>query len=447
LACASGHAGDWTLTNNISLSADFSDNLDLSSDGDAGVRLRARPRIDLEGEGGRVSGGLSYAPNLYTEFGGNRPQDGINHYLDADFNSELVRNTLFFDARASAGITTTTTANSVGPGDIEYSNDASQVFTLALSPYTQHRLGSSATLLVRLDADWVEGDGSGNIDSFGLAGEARLSSGSRFARAPWSAYARRHELRYDSGTDQRDTVGGSLGYRIDRQWRLDGNLGYEQNKIRTARAETDGMFYSGTVFWTPTPRTELTAELGERYFGPFWNVEGSHKSRRTTLNLAFAREVSNTRADILDNDFVSPLAGPSTQILPVDFVDEDYLTTRLSFDVQGNGRRTNVGAGISWEERSYEVTLKEQQIFRVTADASRRLGSNLNGNLRFSWEDIEDSTTDDSQNYALSLGVSRTLGRESSVGVDVSRRERFSDNSAREYTEHRLSITLSVPMF
>ena len=80
-------AGDWTLSNSISLQSIFSDNINQAQNGDAGMLLNASPRIDLSGAGRRVRGDLSYAPYLFASFGGNDQNNGINNYLDADFNS------------------------------------------------------------------------------------------------------------------------------------------------------------------------------------------------------------------------------------------------------------------------------------------------------------------------------------------------------------------------
>lgn len=446
-------AGDWTLSNSISLQTVFTDNVALREDADTGVILDVAPRLDLVGKGGRVSGNLAYAPAVYARFGGDTDDQGINHFLNAAFAAELVRDTLFLDTKASAGLTTVDASTNLGPDARDYRDESSQVYTFSISPYSQHRFGSQASLLARLTADRVGNSGGGaggSIDSTGLGAELRLSSGARFARLPWSISATRRENRYDDRTDQRDAINGSLGYRINRLWRVDGSVGYESNDVVTQRQDTDGLVYSGTVFWTPTPRTNVQAQVGQRYFGTFWNVQADHRSRRTSIGFSMSRDVSNTRSLVIDEAFLQDLADAGIilppGIVPVTLRNEDFLTDRASLDLKVTGRRTNIGLVLSWDDRTYELSGDDEQVARATLSASRRITPQLSATLRTTYRDVQNSATNDSEYIDYGLGLSRRLGRESTLAFDLSRRERFSD-TAEEYTEHRLSITLTMPMF
>ena len=441
LVSMSAQAGDWTLTNSLSLQSIFSDNINQAANGKAGVLLTASPHVDLKGTGRRVSGNLSYAPSLFADLGGNARSNGINHYLNAAFNSELLRNELFLDTRASAGLITTNTAANYGQDALNYRDNASQVYTFSLSPYAQHRFGSAANLLFRLNGDRVQSDTSGSqLNSTALNGLLQLSSGTRFTRFPWSVSARRQETRYDVRTDQRDSLNASLGYRIDRRWRVDGNIGHQANRIVTSRTESGGMDYSGTVYWTPSPRTDIEAQLGQRYFGTFWKVRGSHQSRRTNLTLDISRDISNARTLALNQDFLNQ------GIAVIEPLNEDFLSTQVGLNATVSGRRTDVSMGIRWDDRRYEVTPDETQVLSLSLDANRRMTPSLSGNVHMSWQGVQASASDDSQYLDFGVGVSRTLGRYSHVGINLSHGQRTSKTAA-EFTENRIGLTLTTRMF
>jgi len=438
---ASVQAGEWRLDNSISLRTVFSDNINLRAHAEAGSRLELRPRLALSGEGRRVNGKLEYAPAAFLQFGANDGNDGINHQLNAVFGSELVRNRLFLDSRATAGLVTTSVAANNGADALNYRDNASQVYTLSLSPYARQHFGSFADLLLRLDADRVESESStSQINSTSLDGQLQLSSGRRFARFPWSLSASRRQTRYDVRTDQRDDLNASLGYRIDRRWRVDGNIGYQDNRILTSRSRSGGMSYSGTLFWTPSPRTQLEAQYGRRYFGTFWSVSGSHHSRRTTINLSMNRDISNARSLAFNQDFLSQ------GVVVVDQVNEDYLSTRVALDVAVSGRRTDLSLRAGWDDRSYEISANDSRVLSLTLGGSRRLTPRVSGNLHVTVQDVQASQSNDSLYTEISVGLSRSLGRYSHIRADLSRRQRSSD-TAEEYTENRLGLTLSTRMF
>lgn len=453
-------AGDWQLSNSLSLNTYASDNLRQRQDGEAGVAIDVRPTVSLRGTGRRVQGAITYTPSLYTSAGDDAPPSRLSHYLNALFNTELVRDSVFLDTAANAGLVTTGTF--AGSGDSEFANrdESRQAFGFSLSPYTRHRFGSYAELSFRLGLDVVRSESDTSvIDSTGRSGSVILSSGRRFARFPWSLAVSRDETSYDSRTDVRDTVDGSLGYRIDRKWRVDGRLGYESLDVASGRSSTSGATYSATVFWTPNPRNRAELEVGHRYYGTLVRGRAEHRSRRTVLSVDVRREVTNARSQFLRAFTLGDLAASAgldladgqnpgsilgIQVLPL---DEDFVNTQLTGRVAVSGRRTRVSLTGDWSDRKYEISPREDRVVGLTLTGSRSIGGRINTNATLSWQDVQSNLSGDSQYWRISAGASRPLGRHTRIALDLSRQQRTSDGSISEFTEHRVGVNLITRMF
>jgi len=466
-------AGDWTVTNSLNLSSYYSDNLGQRADANAGMVVNASPQLALHGNGRRIKGALSYAPTLFTAFGDDPPDSGINHFLAAHFNSTLVRNTLFLDSTASAGLVTVNSAAGSDTASLSNTDDTSQTYSLSLSPYTRHRLGSYAELSFRLGLNAVRAESeASSLNSTGRSASASVSSGPRFARFPWSLSMRHNEVSFDDRTDTTDNLISSLGYRIDRRWRVDGKLGYQKSELATSRSDTSGMTYSAALYWTPNPRTRADAEFGRQYFGDFWRVHGEHGSRRTLLTLDLRREITNARNLLLREYTIEEAAMSSNERLVLDAasaealanilgldpdliriydnvpIDEDYLSTLVSVGIRLTGKRTTVTAKANWNERSYEISSDTEEIMGLSIRGERHLGGRINAHASVSWQDVDSSISGTSQYWQLGIGASRSLGRHSRVSLDLSRQQRTSDGgSAAEFTEHRIGLTLTTRMF
>lgn len=461
LLAAHAQAGDWKVTNSLQLSTFVSDNLSHRSDGNAGAGLTVQPRIGLRGSGRRISGGLAYAPTLVGYVGEDPPQDRLSHLLNAAFHSELVRQTLFVDASASASLVNTSGLASGSDPATTVGDEGRQTYTLSVSPYSRHRFGSYATLTLRAGLNTVRAESeASDLDSTGRSLSAVLGSGARFTRLPWSLLASHSETEYSDASQSSQVLRGSLGYRFNRQWRLDGSLGYEEQDVFTTRGDTSGMTYSGTVRWTPNPRTNAEFELGQRYFGTFWRGRAQHRSRRSLFTMDVAREVTNVRSILtrpLTEDEIDQIAELNDlndaqrellrQFGVAELLNEDFLSTRVAASLQLTGRRTSVSLRSDWSRREYEVTPREDTTLGLAVSATRQLSAGMSASAGATWQSVDSSAGIDSEYTNLSLGVSRTLGRYSRVGVNLSRQERTTSGGGDGFVEHRAGVTFSTRMF
>lgn len=453
-------AGDWTVSNNISMSSYLTDNLYQEQDGSSGMVVRVTPRIGLVGEGARVSGQLFYAPTVYAAYGEGTADTSLSHTLDARFRSILVKDNLFLDSAATARMLDTSATAQGDPTDYGNQNNTSQTYSFSVSPYTQTRFGSYASLITRVGFNTVQGEsGASQVNSNEVSASVLLVNGARFTRLPWSMGASHRETSYEERTDTQDSVNATLGYRFDRTWRVDGQIGYQNYDVSTTRASTSGATYSGTVYWTPNPRLALEAQAGYRYYGNFWHVTLKHSLRRVRWQLESGREITNIRSAVLRPYTLGDLARDSGEVVPDgldpdlviltlrDSIDEDYLNTTFGGRVTIIGNRTTVSGTARISDRKYEVSGREQQITTFTLSGSRRMGGGISANVGFSWQDDQSETFGDSRYLRFTLGASRSLGRYTTLGVDVSRVQRTGDPGTDPFTEHRIGLVLTTRMF
>ncbi len=452
-------AGDWETSNSIRLKTYLTDNVSQRENGSSGAVVSVTPRIGLIGRGARLNGQLSYAPVLHTAFGSDAPGGGINQTLRADLNSTLIKHRLFMDAAASARMVDTSGVANGDGGDIANDRNTRQTYGFSLSPYAQHRFGRDAILLGRVGVDTVQGaSGAGAINSTAYSASVTLASGNSFGRLPWSLGASHRATSYDTRDDRRDRVDATLGYRLDRSWRVGGQIGYQNYDVSTSRSSTSGATYAGTLYWTPNPRLSVEAEAGRQYFGTFWRIEVRHQLKRVSWSLDTRREITNTRSAVLLNyttaDFADVLTPEQLAQLDPDqiialngTVAEDYLNTSVGGRLSLNGNRTTVTLTGRLQQRDYEITRRVQDITTVRLLVRRQMGGGITGNASLSYQDIQSDLSGDSEYLRYSLGASKSLGRNTRLALDLSRVERTGDNAAVDFTEHRIGLVLTTRMF
>lgn len=448
--------GDWKLTDRFNTSVVLSDNIDRNDRKDAGTSLNIRPNLMLVGQGGRVSGAVAYSPSLSVRLGG-EASSGLSHFLNATVASELYENTLFVNARASAGLTSRSGTSTVGLDGVSHSSsssDSSQTFTFAVSPELRNRFGTFADSRLRLNADTVQNSESSS-DSNGYGLSYTLNSGRQFPGLPWTLLFDYDQTEHRDRTDERMQALGQYDFRVNNTWLFRANAGAEKNNVTTTRSDTDGFIWGLGSTWTPSGRTNLTVDYSQRYSGANWSAQFSHVTRRTRITGAYTRTVSNARQDQLDSTF-DPIPGlddtpfisiPGTDDLittipTVSGIDDtnDYLLDRLSFGLDLTGLRSSVSGQFVWSKRDYESgSTPNTDTYNIRTIVSRQLDQYFSVNGSFDWQRVETASSSDRDRYQLAIGINRSLGRKSSVGLRYS----FLDDSDSP-AENRLYAIFST---
>jgi hypothetical protein len=257
-------------------------------------------------------------------------------------------------------------------------------------------------------------------------GHVRESSGDDFANRFQATYVRGDVVFPVSPTlaltagvgyetissSQRDVLRDENGAPI----MIGGRFVPDPNSPRLRGFDTDGVIYDGGIIWRPNPRTELQARAGRRYGGT--TVTGSLRHqlpRGFGLSASVYDSVGNAATTIVSN----------LNALPIDFqVNRNPLTGAFDGCVFGQDPGTGICfdqafqtlSSASFRTRGANLLLSGSRgpwNFGLGAGyATRRYTALISGDIT-----SIDPVHDDS--FVLNAGVSRRLGRFSSMSIDA----------------------------
>ena len=259
-------AKSWRLSGGAAGSLIFSDNVNQdSSDEDNELVLVITPYLTLRGEraGSRADTELTVALEYST-----KDSFSLNPRMQANTGFELVRDRVFFDARATA------TQNFIDPlsspsfdtlsGD---DDNVTNTYSYSLSPSVKNRFGRFADSTARYTFTDVINSDDQVSDSNSHAVTFDLTSGPDFPRIFWGLTADYRKTNFQSGNDNRlSSADVRLGYRFSRKWSISSSIGREWNDFVSNDSDIDGTRWDFRVGYTPNPRTSIDIGYGERFF-------------------------------------------------------------------------------------------------------------------------------------------------------------------------------------
>ncbi len=255
--------------------------------------VRASPSLTMAHRGGRVQGALIYngAASWRRGIDDRQGTEYLNS-LSANYLVEVIDGIGFVDARAS--ITQQTVAVVDAPvGFVETSAYRNEVRSLALSPYVRGPLGTVAEYELRAGATLTRGSNDAVSSSDIYEGLFALRSPRSGASFGWALTGARQRVQFlsSSAPTITDRVNAEVSFRPDIDWRFTVNGGLERSDVVGAlRQEYEN--YGVGVQWTPSPRTTVTAQGEERYFGKAYRATVAHRHVRSTFSFASSRDVN-----------------------------------------------------------------------------------------------------------------------------------------------------------
>jgi uncharacterized protein (PEP-CTERM system associated) len=91
--------------------------------------------------------------------------------------------------------------------------------------------------------------------------------------------------------------GGEGSYVFDRTFRFNVTGGRDNNTFQLGQGNRSGPYWTVGGTWTPSERTSLSGAWGKRFFGDTFNIAGSHRHRRLTIDGSYSEDVQTA------NDF------------------------------------------------------------------------------------------------------------------------------------------------
>jgi uncharacterized protein (PEP-CTERM system associated) len=245
---------------------------------------------------GRLQGTLDLRSTLIvrrglTETAGSE----VQNTLSAGFVAEAVPNRVFVDARA--GIS----QQAISPygeqsveGSARGDSNRTEVRTFALSPYVRSPLGAWATFELRLNGTATRSRDAEGVDSNTSGGSLALRSAPSNALLGWFVQASSERIDYEEQQpveNRRASVGLSFAPYSDLRLNLRGGRESIEEGTVGSRAENDTVGVG--LQWLPTPRTNVSFDIEDRYFGRAARVALLHRMPRSIWTYSFSRDATD----------------------------------------------------------------------------------------------------------------------------------------------------------
>jgi uncharacterized protein (PEP-CTERM system associated) len=170
----------------------------------------------------------------------------------------------------------------------------------------------------------------------------------------------------------------------------------------------------------------------------------SHRKKRVTITADFSRGISSARETLADIKFIDPGKPIPPPILLPTREDEDFLEDLVNLGIALQGKRTRAAMNVRWSDREFEVSGDKEDALDLRLTVSRRLASGLSADFNVYWQHLDnDSNVDSESTLFSSFGLSKALGRRTSVGVSLSHRDE-DDEGGGSSTENRIAINITT---
>lgn len=504
------YAVNWEITPEVSLREVYSDNIFLDGNNEESDLITdISPGLTVVGDGNRLDLQFDYRIQnlIYLD---NSERNRTNHKLNSRFKSELLDDWLFFDATGRVSQQLVDIKEGLSSDRISGSQNAEDVYAYSLTPYITPRIGDLLEAEIRYTFDYVDrsndnrntnGSQSFN-DSEGDTFKAYIRNGQDFGRFSWDINFDSRDVEYGDG-DKTDTerLRANISYRLGRKWSLNlsgtdeenefiGNRGNRTpddsfygggftwhpsrnfsltagyNERKDPRPNEDENFGNASLFWSPTPRTQLSADYGNRFFGETYNFNFSHKMRRSSWQIAYNESISDFRQQFLEPQLVGALICPigfsdfqqcrifdsnnpqelNEQV--VGFVaqlpsisENTYINKRLNASWSIRGGRNVITLGVNRQDREFLGDGLDQRDLDVTLSWSYQVAPKTSSLLSIRHGENEFEDGDDHTNININWSLRTRVSAKSDLSLEFYYSDRDADVTTRDYSENRVTLS------
>jgi uncharacterized protein (PEP-CTERM system associated) len=480
---------DLRITPRTDFTGTYTDNNSLVPENEDSAFIAGfRPGVAATFTSSRLRAFADYGLELLVESGDDDGDRELNQFLNANGTAEWIEDFFFTDASALIFQQNRSILGPIARDNTTDTGNRADVKSYRVSPFVRRELGSLLVYEARYTYGVFDSDqsitGSGDLRRVDL----RVDSGRAFQTGLGVEYF--NETQTIDGNDidfTREAVAANLRYPLTSRFALLARVGREDNDFFVIGEDPSGAFYSVGAAWEPTPRTQLEARVGERFFGNTAFLNLNHRTRRTIWNLSYTEEITTTQQTFFFpatpniTTFLDALFAPTipdtaaraqavqdfivTNALPTTFTsaqnfftNEVFLEERLQLSMTINLPKNTVALSAFDQTRdSFSDGLLG--IFGggdfALADVIEETGfgatwvwrfaprTRLNTNLAFSSVDFSGINRSDDLVF-FSTGVLRSLSPNVSAGVFYRRNQRTSTDSDAEYTENAVTGFLGI---
>ena len=351
LACPAVWAAKWDIVPTLSVVESYTDNIALSDDASrqSDWVTTAVPGIRINAAGARLRFNLNYAPEI-VYYAHSRDDIEVFNKGSAFGVAELAKQFLFIEGGALVNQYDISPRGPLTTSNINTTGNRATVANYLASPYVRSSAGSQVQAEARYTYSLSKSDDQPQlVDSVGNAIDLRLASGPAYKVFTWNLSYHRENIEYTGTQQDQDTKieVSSAGARrmITYTIALTAQGGYDYYKRGALVPASEGWAWNVGMDWTPSPRTRLAAAAGERFYGDYYSLEFTHRTRLTTWSAGYNQTVTTTRSEFfipsttstaayLDTLFSAQIPDPVARQKAVeDFIARTGLPPSLSSPV------------------------------------------------------------------------------------------------------------------
>ncbi len=451
------------FTPRLEVSQTYSDNIELARrDKESEHVTQFNPGFSVSNLNSRYQFDIEYAlENLY--FWNDNDRNDSFHQLDAVADLEVLKERFFIDANANSSQALIDPEQTFATSTIESTGNVTDQFIWRISPYWVENLGSFAISTFRfgysvVDVDEERADGAlvnTRDDSERTERSASLRSFDPEDRLVWQLGYRKDKVNFDDNpTVEAERYQLDLDWRISRSITLLGVGGYEDNDFASTlddRGDLDGDFWETGIRYQVSPRNQLEARYGERFFGNTRLFSWNYVGRRLDMQLQYNEELTT---DNLEQEFRG-IDEP-----PVELDDIETDLGRRDFEAFESDR---FDALITYELSKSVFTLvmfDEDQKFQQSQleDESRGVEFNWDWRFRprttflfeFLWDEEKFQNIGapevENDTYEISFGLDYEISPRLTFNTIYAYSEQESDDNVNEFEANEVSVGLTYEL-
>jgi hypothetical protein len=333
------NAADWKITPKLSSVETYTDNVMLAPRGSESRDFitEINPGVSVTGTGAHLKVNANYTmQNLFYLNHGN--QNTTLHQLDSKANATLVKNFLFLDSTANISQQNISFQGPLTNNNENITNNRTSIKTYSISPYALHNFSNFATAQARYthNAFYTGVDGLSASQSDAML--FSLTSGSAFHTLGWGLTYNKQKIDGLGFPAENEQATGNLRYRVSSTFSLTGTSGYQKFNYSSVTGVSAGSFWNSGFIWTPSERSNITANAGKAFFGNTYTLLASHRARRSTWSLTYKQSITTTR-----DQFLSPATTSMTIFNPINVLtNQFFLQKELQATVTLTGKRNTL---------------------------------------------------------------------------------------------------------
>jgi uncharacterized protein (PEP-CTERM system associated) len=361
-------AENWVIIPRLELRESYTSNANLAQEGqqESSFITTVTPGIGINGNGARVklNGNAALQGQIYK---GERRDNELFAQADLIGSVEAIERFFFIEAAVNVNQRYISPFGPQPVGTLGATDNRYTSATYRMSPYLRGTTRSGVNYSLRSDQVWTQlvdtPDTPGLSDSAYFHQWLGRIDGPIGARFDWAADA---NALYSKFPDQRvqsnELLRGTLGLRLDPQFRVFGTGGYEWNNYLLT--PTGNTIYGGGAEWRPSERSDVRGQWEHRFFGSSYLATINHRNPFTAFNVTASRNSSTYPQQLLS----LPAGGNVAALIDAAFTTRIPDPTQRAAAVQAFLNQTGLPAVLQSPLNFYtqQVTLVEQQSATAT---------------------------------------------------------------------------------